>query len=111
MMTTAAFFLIPLLVIAAVVHRVVKRGYELRRLLEDGVEATGTVTRKRRFRTAHPQLYLHYEYSDPAGDVHQQRSLVPDTVFDAHQEGAIAIVYSASRPSVSAPLYLIEELR
>lgn len=55
---------------------------------------------------------VRYEYHDDMGRAHSHTSAVIDDVWDAHEEGGpIAVVYSASRPAVSAPKYLVERAR
>ena len=106
------FAAISLLFFAYLVYRIVKRGNELKQIVADGIETTGTVTKAMRFGASRPKLYLRYEYRDGGGALHTQKSNVNRDYFDAHPEGSpIAIVYSASRPDLAAPLELIEKAR
>lgn len=102
--------LMPAAVVGVVAFRVVKRGRELRQILLDGVAATGTVRTKVAFHGSGARSrYLRYDYRDAAGRTHSHRSLVPRDVWNAHEKGGpIAIVYSASRPQISAPQYLVD---
>jgi len=101
---------VPLIVVAVVVVLAVRRGSQFRQLLIDGVETSGVVARKVRFRASH--LTLRYAYRDPTGRVHTNKSLVSADVWHAHEEGGpIAIVYSRSRPEISAPAYLVQKFR
>ena len=104
--------LLPIVFLAYVVYRLVRRGNELKQIVQDGIESSGTVTRAVTYGSARKQHYLHYEYRDGNGGLHTQRSLVSADFWASHPEGApIAIVYSASRPSLAAPLELIEQAR
>lgn len=86
------------------------RGGQLRRLLTDGVATTGEVVGRVDF--GRRGRYLRYAYHDASGRRHEHRALVSESVWEAHPEGtAIPVVYAASRPSVSAPRWLVEQAR
>lgn len=97
------------------VVRIARRGFEMRELALEGVEAVGRVTEKPFFRsqrTVSKTKMLVYSYTDANGSAHSHRSVVPDRVWEAHAEGGpIEIVYSRKRPAVSAPRYLVDEAR
>lgn len=107
------WLLVPLLLLPVAAVRVVQRGFQLRRLVADGVDATGTVVGKVTFNSSGPRSrYLRYRYQAADGRTCTHRSLVSRELMNAHQEGGpIEIVYSASRPHVSAPRYLVEQGR
>lgn len=112
----AVTFLIGALLVAYAVYRVVRRGLELRRLVDDGVEVEGRVLEVTRFvgkaggSTA--SIYLRYEYVDSRGGTHRHRSLVSTEFAARHPAGSpIALVYSRSRPAVSSPRELVEQSR
>lgn len=105
------FVLIPAVVLACVAYLVIRRGVHFRRLLKDGVETTGTVVSMITFRGKGSARgrYLRYEYRDAVGRLHSHRSLVSREIWDSVEEGGqIAIVYSSSKPEISAPAYLVE---
>jgi hypothetical protein len=55
---------------------------------------------------------VRYEYVDQFGRTHSHRSTVPDDVYRSCEEGGpFPVVYSQSRPHVSAPKYLVEQSR
>ena len=98
------------------IYRIVRRGFDLKLLVEDGVEAVGTVSQKLQFATAkgsrRNDRYLIYEYEDPRGVRHRHRSSVTSEFWRSHEEGGpIDIVYSRSRPEISAPRGLVEKAR
>ena len=114
MLGVLAAILVPIAFVGAASYRVVRRGLEFRLLLHDGVEAGGTVRNRVRFNPsgATRQRYVRYEYTDPSGRTHSRRSLVSSDVWEAAEEGStLPIVYSASKPSVSAPKYLVDAAR
>ena len=103
--------IMPLIVVAVVVVLTIRRGSQFKQLLMDGVETTGVVAKKLSF-SGRRHLTLRYAYRDPSGRVHAHKSVVSDEVWNAHEEGgSIAVVYSRSRPEISAPPYLVQKLR
>lgn len=112
MTSCAVFAFVTLLFFGYFIYRIIRRGNELKQLVRDGVETTGTVTRQLRFGASRPQLYVRYEYRDGGGGLHTHKSNVPPEFWDAHPEGSpISIVYSRSRPALSAPLPVVEKAR
>lgn len=112
----ALTLLVGALLVAIAVWRVVRRGLELRRLVDDGVEVDGRVVEITRFvgkaGGTSASLYLRYEYVDSGGGTHRHRSLVSTDFAARHPAGSpIALVYSRSRPSVSSPRELVEQSR
>ena len=110
--------LVPVALVAGLVVMVVRRGLQMRLLVADGVEITGRVVAKlrhhhvRRKGSQRDSVRIHYAYRDAAGGEHEHRSLVTDSFWNEHVEGGpIAIVYSKSRPHVSAPKHLVEQSR
>jgi len=116
-LTVAFALLAPVLIVAFVayfIYVVVRRGFEIRQLLTDGVDTSGTVVTKRRHRSSKSGTthQLIYEYHDPLGRAHKHASLVTREVFDGYEEGRpIDVMCSASRPEVSAPKSLVEQAR
>ena len=111
----ALVVLIVLITIGLVVWLVVTRGLQLKQLVEDGLDINGVVVRQFKHNPKGPastNYYLRYRYSDSQGREHEYKSTVSYDYWAAHPEGhAIAITYSASRPQVSAPRYLVEQAR
>lgn len=103
-------------IVVGLVVLVVRRGLQLKQLVADGVNATGTVTQKIEHPTARGtrrnDRRIAYEYRDAAGRTHRHISLVSSEFWLAHTEGGpIDIVYSRSRPEISAPRFLVEQGR
>ena len=99
--------------VGLIVYQVVSRGLQMRELYDHGIETTGTVTNKRRTSARQGRTEkLAYEYTDNTGRSHSHTSVVSMAVYHEHEEGQpIRVVYSAKRPEVSAPLYLVEQSR
>ena len=111
----AVAFLLPVVIVVLMVLRLIERGFEFKQLLADGVETTGRVVAKITTRSSRHSSFtrtLRYEYHDDMGREHAHTAAVIDAAWDEHEEGGpIAVIYSASRPAVSAPKYLVERAR
>jgi hypothetical protein len=92
--------------------RVARRwGEEAIELQWHGVEVTGTILEKRSYRSRRQQsTHIRYEYVDQFGKRHRSRpNLVTPEAWEAHEEGGpIQVIYSARRPAISLPKYLME---
>jgi hypothetical protein len=101
--------LIAVLAFTALIRTAVRWGNQLVELKQFGVETSGTVLRKISYKTkAGHSRSVTYEYRDQFGAAHTRRVLAPPDAWDSLQEGgAIDIVYSQRRPTVSAPKYLV----
>ncbi|MCF7220201.1 DUF3592 domain-containing protein [Marilutibacter chinensis] len=105
---------IPVGLALAMVAIVAWRAVQMRRLVEDGVEAEGRVIERISHATSarQSQKRLRYEYRDHDGQRHEHLSLVPDAFWNSHPVGArIAVAYVRSRPGTSAPLELVRQAR
>lgn len=105
--------LIPVLIVGGLVFIVVRRGFQMRLLVQDGVVTTGRVLAKLEYPTAKGSRgnnrRIHYSYQDEAGQTHEHRSLVTSDFWHGHTEGGpIDIVYARHQPHVSAPRHLVE---
>lgn len=107
--------LVPALFVAAFILIIVRRGYQMRLLCRDGVDAIGMVKTKserRMTKGRHKNFVIHYAYLDEQGKAHEHRSIVSRSFWDRHEEGGrIDIVYSRSRPEISAPAQLVDKAR
>lgn len=114
-MSAIVWAIVPLGLLAWLIFSVVRRGYQFRQLLEDGVETTAAVTRKvvsRRRRRRPESYFLRYEYRDGMGEKRTHQSVVTEEVWNRHVEGGpLDVVYSRSQPAVSAPKYLVDRAR
>ncbi len=92
------------------ISAVIKRGFEFAKLCKDGAPITGTITDKsKRSRKGRTRYYITYEYLGWNGGKHSHRSVVSNEVFDSFEIGSpIKLIASRSKPSVSAPAYLVE---
>ncbi len=116
MPTLILALVVPVLIVAGLIVVVIRRGLQMKQLCADGVEATGVVTKKIQYATAkgaaRNDRWMAYEYRDAQGATHAHKSLVTAEFWNAHTEGGpIAIVYSQSRPAISAPRHLVEDAR
>lgn len=111
-LSSVRVLLIPLLFVAGVIVLVVRRGLQMKLLVKDGVETTGTIVRMVTFRS-HTRTGAHrirYRYVDEWGRTHSNRSTVPEDVYRSCTEGGpLVVVYSRSKPHISAPKYLVEQ--
>jgi hypothetical protein len=112
-MTVLLYIVLPLLLVGYGIYAVVRRGFEMAQLVKDGVEATGQVQAKLEYAGAsgsrRSTRRIRYAYQDAAGRTHTHTSMITSDFWNAHVEGGpIAIVYSRSRPQVSAPRHLVE---
>ena len=103
-----------LFIVAAAVI-VVRRARDFRRLVDDGVEATGVVEEKLAFgrvASARKGKHIRYAYRDAEGREHRFRSQVTEGRYAEFSVGdPIAVVYSRSNPAVSAPKWLVDEAK
>lgn len=103
-------------IIAIAIWLVLTRGLQLKQLLEDGVDGEGTVIRQFKHNpqsgSQSTNFFLRYRYRDDSGVEHQYKSNVSREFWAEHPEGSnIAIVYSRSKPQISAPRFLVEQAR
>lgn len=107
---------LPLLLIAWGIHAVLRRGFQFARLARDGRPVTGLVTQKPEYPGAigskRNSRRIAYEYQDAWGRTHSHTSIVSATFWNQHEVGGpIELVYSESRPEISAPAALVEHAR
>jgi len=102
--------LVPLSLVGYTIFVIIRRGLEMRRLATEGVETTGTVTRKAIFRRG--QCQIKYTYHDSFGRGYHRASLVSRELYDGLEVGSpVKVVYLPSRPSVSGLLSDVEHAR
>lgn len=97
------------------IYWLVRRGYQLKALVERGVSGTARIVRKRRFRgmaMKQGSKRLVYEFRGPDGRSYQGRFMASDEEFSAAEAGQeIEIVYLPDRPAVHARRVLVEQTR
>ncbi|MDZ4404138.1 DUF3592 domain-containing protein [Prosthecobacter sp.] len=107
--------LVPVLIVGAMIFIFVRRGLQMRELCEHGVETTGQIVEKRVVKagkSTSKQWKIVYRYTDSAGATHSHTSVVSIEAYQNHEEGGpIQVVYSAKRPVISAPKYLVDQAR
>ena len=105
--------LVPVIVFGGMIFMAVRRGLQMRELCDHGIETPGRIFSKRSVSGGHNNdrtEKLAYEYTDNAGTIHRHTSVVPLAIYQAHQQGGtIPVVYSARKPSISAPKYLVDQ--
>lgn len=97
--------------ITAGIWLVVHRELQLKQLVRDGVDVTGVVVRASGGQHANP-CYIRYRYRDGRGQQREHKIQVLQEFWANHPKGSrIALVYSKSRPSISAVKYQVEQKR
>ncbi len=108
-------FAIAALIFGAMIFMAVQRGFEMKELVEQGVETQGTIISKRSVsasRASSRRQKLAYRYTDRQGSSHEHTSIVTYDAYDQYEVGQpIEIVYSAKRPGVSAAKYMVDLAR
>ena len=104
---------LPLLLVGYGIFAVVRRGFQMRQLVLDGVEIQGVVTAKLEYAggsgSRRSNRRIAYSYRDAAGAEHRHVSMVTSDFWNGHTEGGpIDLIYSRSQPQVSAPKHLVE---
>jgi hypothetical protein len=90
---------------------VVHRERQLKQLVRDGVDVEGIVVRQSGGGHANP-YYIRYRYRDGRGQEREHKIQVIQEFWVNHPKGSpIAVVYSKSRPSISAVKYQVEQKR
>lgn len=104
---------LPLVLIGYGIFAVVRRGFQMKQLVADGVETRGVVTAKLEYAggsgSRRSRRRIAYSYCDAAGAEHRHVSMVTSDFWNAHTEGGpIDLIYSRNQPQVSAPKHLVE---
>ena len=90
---------------------VVHRERQLRQLVDDGVDVKGIVVRQSGGQHTNP-YYIRYRYRDGRGQEREHKIQVTQDFWANHPKGSpIALVYSKSKPSISAVKYQVEHKR
>ncbi len=107
--------LVPVLILVGIVAIVVRRGFQMKQLIEDGIEVQAQVVDKQLQRNPSARgrkIFIRYRYRDRRGDEHEHRALVSWAEYEkATVGGAYPVLYSASQPRISAPKSLVEASR
>jgi hypothetical protein len=97
MMSLVFGLLVVLAMIAVVACQALQRGAEIRRLMYDGVETTGTVLKKHahRVRGGGRAWGVDYEFRDARGRLHRRHSMLEIESWKELQEGGAIGVWAA----------------
>jgi hypothetical protein len=103
-----------ILLIGYNIHLIVRRGFDMRQLAIEGVETTGTVTRKLTFRWGGSirRYQIKYSYYDNFGKKHYNTSLISWELYNRLSVGdPIKVVFLPTKTSVSALLSDVEIIK
>lgn len=106
--------LVPLAFVAILVWRVVRRGYQMKDLVERGRPVTGEVVNKVKFRGSSSvrNRYLRYRFRAGDGKYYSHKIAVGAGDYNALEPGdPIDLVYLPDRPAVSATAQMVETVR
>jgi hypothetical protein len=107
--------LVPVLIFGAIIFVIGRRVMQFKELSEQGVDTDAIILEKRTVRPSNSGSWkkkIVYRYQDSSGASHEATTLVSVEVYDRYAEGeAFPVTYSAKRPHVSGPRYLVDEAR
>jgi len=107
--------LAPVLIFAGIIWLAVRRGLEMKRLCDQGIETTGRVVEKRSLAghgngARQKKIVIHYR--DRFGTEHSRTSSVAISVYEQYEvNDPIDVVYLPDSPAISSPKYLIDQCR
>ena len=108
-------FLMFLLIVGGIVVVVVRRGLQMKKLVEHGVPVTGKVTDRKSRSTStggSATHHLRYEFTAPDGRTYAHRITVTGDEYQSFRDGdEIDLVYLPDNPKVSAQASMVELLR
>lgn len=115
MQSFITFIVVPVLILGVMMVVVVRRGLQMKLLVQDGVDTMGMVKAKLKHsghKNASRSHRIRYAYLDGNGKAQEHVSMVTADFWRAHEEGGpIDLVYSASRPGISSPKHLVDQCR
>jgi hypothetical protein len=107
--------LVPVLILGAIVFVIGRRVMQFKELSEHGIDTDAIILEKRSVRPGSSggwKKKIVYRYQDSSGGSHEATTIVSDQIYDRYAEGeAFPVTYSARKPSVSGPRYLVDEAR
>lgn len=107
-------FAIGLLFVAVMAWQVVRRGFQMRDLVQHGLPVTGTVVSKVAFRGKSRVRSHHLRYTSSAPDGHEysHRIAISSAENEKYQEGdPIELMYLPNNPKVSATAQMVQMSR
>lgn len=105
---------LPPLIIAGMIWQVVRRGYQMKDLVERGKPITGEVVNKVKFRgtASGGSRYLRYRFRDGDGQYYSHKIAIGIDDFKRYEPGQpIELVYLPDNPKVSAAATMVELTR
>lgn len=102
------------LIFIAMVVLVVRRGLQMRKLVDDGVPTTAIAKKviAHTGATGMRRSSLHYSFQDSQGKAYQHTVMISPSERDAIQEGgSVDIIYLPDNPKVSALAQSVESAR
>jgi hypothetical protein len=107
-------FAVLLLFIAVMIWRIVRRGYQMKDLVERGKPITGEVVNKVKFRgtSSVRNRYLRYRFRAGDGQYYSHKIAIGSDDFARYEPGQpIELVYLPDNPKVSAASTMVELTR
>jgi hypothetical protein len=107
-------FAVLLLFVAVLIWQVVRRGYQMKDLVERGKPITGEVVNKVKFRgrSRMGSRYLRYRFRAGDGQYYSHKIAVGSDEFERYEPGQpIELVYLPDKPKVSAAATMVELAR
>jgi len=98
-----------IVIIGLIVVFIVRRGFQMKALAQEGVAIEGTIIKKfRQPGSGTTAPYLRYEHTTPMGERYENKIAVDEDVWQGHEVGdAIELIYTPKQPSVSATKYMV----
>lgn len=107
--------LFPLAVVGVLIWRVVRRGYQMKDLVERGRPVTGEVVKKLRFRgssTRGNNRFMRYRFPASDGQYYSHKIVIGIDDYNKLEPGdPIELVYLPDDPKVSARVEMVEMVR
>jgi len=106
--------LVGLLFVGVMIWRVVRRGYQMRDLVQRGIPVTGEVVNKVKFHGSSGirSRYLRYRFRAADGNQYSHKINISSSENEKYQEGRpIELVYLPDNPKVSATAAMVEMVR
>ena len=104
-------YLIGVVIVAAIIIFVMRRGLQMKDLAHKGVVGQGTVIKKFRQQSTSGSMAspcLRYEFNSARGHRVENKITVAEEIYEAHEEGdEIDIVYLEDKPEVNAAKYMV----
>lgn len=115
MTTILLSLLVPVVIVFGLIGYAIWRGFQMKELVECGVETNAIVESKRVVKpggSGQRAYKIVYRYTDSSGATHSRTTVPGSDLYDQYDEGsAFPIVYSSKRPHISARKDEVESAR